>query len=228
MYWLEDDTDPSFAVPDDVVNVLFAIDCKRLPVDHGYSLSAALCQAVPWLREVPGVAVHTVHLAGSQNGWQRPDHDTEHFLLLSRRTKLTLRVPKAQVPAILDSLQGATLQVAGSPLTLGEAKVKRLSIEPTLYSRYVVSHSHEGEDEFLSRTAIELRGLEVRVRKALCGKVYPLSTPQGPITTRSLLLADLTPEESVRLQQQGLGPHRMMGCGIFIPHKGIAAVHRGA
>jgi CRISPR/Cas system CSM-associated protein Csm4 (group 5 of RAMP superfamily) len=40
------------------------------------------------------------------------------------------------------------------------------------------------------------------------------------------MLADLKPEESLRLQQQGLGPHRLMGCGIFIPHKGIDAVHK--
>jgi hypothetical protein len=40
------------------------------------------------------------------------------------------------------------------------------------------------------------------------------------------MLADLTAEESVRLQEQGLGPLRQMGCGIFIPHKGIDAVKK--
>jgi hypothetical protein len=68
--------------------------------------------------------------------------------------------------------------------------------------------------------------MDIRVRKALCGKTTALAAPDGPIETRSLMLADLTPEESLRLQQQGLGPHRAMGCGLFIPHKGIAAVHK--
>jgi CRISPR/Cas system CSM-associated protein Csm4 (group 5 of RAMP superfamily) len=40
------------------------------------------------------------------------------------------------------------------------------------------------------------------------------------------MLASLTPDESLRLQQHGLGPHRTMGCGIFIPHKGIDAVKK--
>lgn len=228
MFWQKDDADPSFEVPDDVVNVLFAIDCKRLPVDHAYALSEALCGAVPWLREDPTVAVHTVHMAGSQNGWQRPEHGTDRFLLLPRRTKLTIRVPKARVTALLDALQGTTLLVAGAALTIGEGKLKGLSKEPTLFARYVATHPDEAEDDFLRRTAAELCALEVRVRKALCGKDTLLSTPQGLISTRSLLLADLSPEESVRLQQQGLGPYRAMGCGIFIPHKGIEAVHRGA
>ncbi len=227
MFWQEDDRDQGFQVPDDVVNVLFAIDCKRLPVDHAYALSTALCEAVPWLRDDPAVAVHTVHLAGSQNGWQRPEHGTDQFLIPSRRTKLTIRVAKAQVPALLGALQGRTLQVKGIPLAIGDGKPKRLSKEPTLFARYVVTLSGEDENAFLSRAATELRAQEVRIRKALCGKDTPLFTPAGSLPTRSLLLADLSPEESVRLQQGGLGPHRAMGCGIFIPHKGIEAVARG-
>ncbi|NCA73146.1 MAG: type I-MYXAN CRISPR-associated protein Cas6/Cmx6, partial [Sphingobacteriia bacterium] len=36
--------------------------------------------------------------------------------------------------------------------------------------------------------------------------------------------AVLTREESIRLQREGLGPHRGLGCGLFIPHKGIDPV----
>ncbi len=50
--------------------------------------------------------------------------------------------------------------------------------------------------------------------------------PGGPIQTRSIMIADLRAEESVRLQQEGIGPMRHMGCGIFIPHKGIDAVKK--
>jgi hypothetical protein len=38
------------------------------------------------------------------------------------------------------------------------------------------------------------------------------------------MLADLTAEESLRLQQHGLGPGRYFGCGLFIPCKGIKTV----
>ena len=57
-----------------------------------------------------------------------------------------------------------------------------------------------------------------------CGKMTLLTTPSGMLRTRSLMLSDLSTGESVRLQQQGLGPHGKMGCGIFIPHKGIESV----
>ena len=39
------------------------------------------------------------------------------------------------------------------------------------------------------------------------------------------MLADLDVEEAVILQQRGIGRHKKMGCGLFIPHKGIKAVH---
>jgi hypothetical protein len=39
------------------------------------------------------------------------------------------------------------------------------------------------------------------------------------------MLADLEVEEAVKLQQEGIGRHKKTGCGLFIPHKGIKAVH---
>jgi CRISPR-associated protein Cas6 len=228
MFWQEDDFDKEFQVPDDVVDVLFAIDCKRLPVDHAHALSRALCDALPWLAEAPGAAVHTVHVAGSQNGWERPQHGTDNHLIVSRRTKLTIRVPKERVEPLIGGLRGCTLDVAGCPLTVGEGKARPLSKETTLFARYVVARPGDSEDDFLAWAAEELGRMGIRVRKALCGKSTPIAAPEGPLATRSLMLAGLSPEESVRLQQSGLGPHREMGCGIFIPHKGIEAVQKGS
>ncbi|MEA3277926.1 MAG: type I-MYXAN CRISPR-associated protein Cas6/Cmx6 [Pseudomonadota bacterium] len=227
MFWQEDDSEKTLQVPDDVVDILFSIDCKRLPVDHAYALSAALREALPWVGEDPSVvAVHAVHVAGSQNGWERPEHGSDQRLIVSRRTKLTIRVSKERMDELMDDLRGKTLDVSGCPLTVREGKIRPLSRESTLFSRYVVTRPDDSEDDFLAWAASELRASDIRVRKALCGKDAPLVTPDGPIRTRSLMLADLTQKESVRLQQTGLGPHREMGCGIFIPHKGIEAVKK--
>jgi hypothetical protein len=92
----------------------------------------------------------------------------------------------------------------------------------------VALESGEADDEhrFLQRVVDELRSRGIRVRKAMCGKTQSIDTPDGPIATRSLMLADLDPEESVQIQQEGLGPLRDKGCGIFLPHKGIEAVKK--
>jgi CRISPR-associated protein Cas6 len=226
MFWQEDQADLPFQVPDDIVDVLFAIDCKRLPVDHAHALSVALSESLPWLRDAAGVGVHTIHVAGSQNGWQRPEHGTDEHLAVSRRTKLTIRVSKDRVEDLIEGLRDKTLMVADCPLTIREGKSRPLSTETTLFARYVVTDPEDTEAQFLSWAAGELGRMGIGVRKALCGKPNALATPAGPVHTRSLLLAELSPEASVRLQQTGLGAHREMGCGIFIPHKGIDAVKK--
>ena len=38
------------------------------------------------------------------------------------------------------------------------------------------------------------------------------------------MLAELKPEDAVKLQQLGVGIHQDLGCGLFLPHKGIDAV----
>ena len=38
------------------------------------------------------------------------------------------------------------------------------------------------------------------------------------------MVAALPAAASLALQQQGLGDGRLMGCGLFVPHKGIEAV----
>ena len=227
MFWQEDPSDTKYQVPDEIIDLLFSIDCKRIPVDHAYALSHALHDAVSWLADEPGASVHPVHVAGSQNGWERPEHGTDQLLLLSRRTKLTIRVPKRRADELQRPITGRTLDIAGCAMTIGQAKERHLSAETTIFSRYVASPDDGDEDAFLRWAANELNKLDIRMRKALCGKSTVLQTPNGDLHTRSLMVAELHPREAVRLQQVGLGPNRRMGCGIFIPHKGIEAVGKG-
>lgn len=227
LYWQEDLSEQHCEVPTDILDILFTLDGKRLPVDHAHALMRAIAGVLPWFEEEPGLGIHSIHVAGSQNGWERPEHGTHSHILLSRRTKLTIRAPRDRVESLIAALSGVTLDVNGCPLTLGAAKTRLLSKETTLFSRYLVSLPGESEGDFLTRAAAELAALDIRLRKALCGKSLTLAIPDGVLETRSLLLADLAPEESIRLQRHGLGPYRAMGCGLFIPHKGIESVRKG-
>ncbi|NCA71211.1 MAG: type I-MYXAN CRISPR-associated protein Cas6/Cmx6 [Sphingobacteriia bacterium] len=223
MYWNDDDHADEVRAPDDIVDIRFEIDCRLIPVDHAHALADALRGVLPWIAEEPSLAIHTVHVAGSQNGWERPTHGTSSCLMVSRRTKLTIRAPRHRVDTLLDILPGTRLDLDGYALTIGPGKLKALSTETTLFARYVALDLTDNADEtaFLAAAAAALGKLDIRVRKALCGIPHPVATPAGAIPTRSLMLAGLTLPESIRLQQQGLGSHRLLGCGIFIPHKGI-------
>lgn len=228
MFWQEDEKPRAYEVPDDIVDLVFDIQCRELPVDHQCDLSDALCAHVPELRDDNPLAVHSIHLAGSQNGWERPDPRLGQKLMLSRRTKLTLRVTADAQAQIAERLDGVELDIGGCVLKIGKAKTKKLSSQGTVFSRYVVLEPGEDNDEtaFMQRVVSQLAERGIRVRKALSGKTTEIQGPDGPVLTRSLMIADLPADESVKLQQEGLGPLRHMGCGIFIPHKGIDAVKK--
>ncbi len=224
-FWEEEAPKAVVPVPDDIVDLAFTLRCRQIPVDHGYALSRALQQALPWMRDDERVAVHQIHVASSQNGWERPSQGSEQLLQLSRRTKLLLRLPVERVDDAR-KLAGRVLDIGGYPLTVGEGSTRPLSKLTTIFARYVVSAAGDDEAQFLANMARELDTLGIRVKKALCGRPNLLATGEQPVCTRSLLLADLNADDSLRLQRVGLGSHRKMGCGIFVPHKGIDPVNK--
>ncbi|OGT90893.1 MAG: type I-MYXAN CRISPR-associated protein Cas6/Cmx6 [Gammaproteobacteria bacterium RIFOXYA12_FULL_61_12] len=225
MFWQEDSRGEQQTVPGDIMDLSFSLICRHIPVDHAYALSTALRRALPWLDQEPQAAIHLIYAAGSQNGWTRPRHSPGEILHLSHRAKLSLRLPQSRL-AEAEQLTGTTLDIAGHPLTLGKSQRKPLSKLGTLFARHIACDPEQPEEAFLQEMALELAQTGVRIRKALCGMGIELYTPDGPLFTRSLMLADLPYEESIRLQQRGIGHHRLMGCGIFIPHKDIDAVNK--
>jgi len=223
MYWEEDKDSEPPEVGDTVVDLVFGTDCRCLPVDHAYELSQAIQHVLPWLPDEPHAGMHTIHGAASGNGWVRPQAPDD-LLQLSRRTKFTLRVPKHRIGDAME-LQGKTLDVAGYPLVLKSATQRPLSVLTTLFARYLaMERDLDDEEQLLNWAASQLQRLNIHPRKLLCGTLHLIKTPMGDVQTRSLMIADLDYDESLRLQEQGLGPHRMLGCGLFIPHKGIQAL----
>jgi len=220
MYWQETSRQETIVVPDDVVDVVYQIACRTLPVDHAWALSRAVQQLLPWIATEPAAGVHTIHVADSGNGWMRPEQ-ADDLLYLSRRTRLVLRVPRQRVDEA-QTLVGNTLEVAGHAMKIEQATVRSLGPISTIFARYVVG-DEQGEDEnaFLACILAELKALGVQPKKMLCGIEKVLVTPERPIRTRSLMIAELTPPESVTVQQRGLGPLRQLGCGLFLPHKDI-------
>ena len=203
----------------DIVDAVFAISCRNLPVDHAYALSQAIQGVLPWFAGEPGAGLHTVHGAASASGWMRPEGE-DALLQLSRRAKLALRLPRHRLDDAA-ALLGRTLEVAGCPLRVDKLALRPLSRITTLFSRCVVLAEEGDEAAFLALATGELGALGIRPGTMLCGRVTPVATPARTYQTRSLMLAGLTPEQSLALQRQGLGAERKLGCGLFIPHKDI-------
>lgn len=225
MFWTEDtDKNVKYVVPDDVIDIAYKLDCRTLPIDHMHALATAIQQALPWFVDEEHCGVHLIHVAESGNGWMRPDDPENEVLCVSRRTRMTLRIPGTRLDDA-QQLTGQTLDIDGHRLTVKEAAVKKLSALPTVFSRYVITEKDKDENEFLNEMFEQLKELDIAVKKMMAGRQHQFKLPDQTIYTRALMLADLSMDESVKLQQFGLGPGRKMGCGLFLPQKGITAVN---
>jgi CRISPR-associated protein Cas6 len=208
-----------FVVPDEVVDLLFKIKCNTLPVDHAWALSEAIQAELPWFADEPLAGLHLIYGADSGNGWERPQGG-EDLLYLSRRTRLVLRLPKHRVEDA-QALSGKTLKIQDNPLEVGDGYTRNLAVTTTLYCRHLVTDTEMAEDEFMSLAVDTLKGMNIRFKKVLCGKSRSFTTPDGELPTQSLMVAGLPLDDAITLQQQGLGPHRNRGFGLFVPHKTV-------
>ncbi|MDD2917542.1 type I-MYXAN CRISPR-associated protein Cas6/Cmx6 [Rhodoferax sp.] len=193
------------------VDLIFPISGRFLPRDHAQPLRDALCSAWPWLEGEPLAGVQGIKLVPG----------TEPQAMLSRRTKLLLRLSRPRASELLDG-PGLDIDVAGHALHLDAPHVRELVPHTTLYAYHVVAADTD-EVAFMAAVTRELTDLGIGGER-VCGKRQRMTLASGVVTTFSLMLHGLAPEPSLHLQQHGIGPHRLLGCGIFIPHKSAAAV----
>lgn len=193
------------------VDVAFPLQGHALPRDHRLALAESVAQVLPWLADDPQAAVHPVKLV----------HGSGEPALLSARSRLVLRVARERADD-LHVLTGRTLHVAGHELTLGEPQRRELLPHTTLYAHFVDAGDAD-EAAFLDAVASELQQMEVSCHR-VCGREQAWRGPQQPLHGFSLMLHGLRAAAALRVLEHGLGAHRLLGCGVFVPHKSAAAV----
>lgn len=194
-----------------VVDLAFELGGGSVAGDHAAALWRALERALPWLGEDGETAVHPIRAARLTGG----------RLALNRRSRLMLRLPQGRVTAAL-ALSGTRLDLDGEAIEPGRALARTLIAHPTLYAQRVVT-GDEDEIAFMASAERELAALAVR-GDFICGRRSAVRGPAGELVGFSVMLTGLRQEDSLRVQTAGLGRHRTLGCGVFVPHRATAAV----
>lgn len=203
-----------------MIDIAFHIKCKTLPYDHAYGLSQAITKLLPWMDKIEHAGIQTLHGPDSGNGWVRSENEE---IFLSKRTRLLLRVPRSEINKT-QKIEGSTIKVSGSEIIIGKSVLKSFLVVRDLICRFVLCEGMQTEEEFLSDIKNELKNNNILIKKAICGKSKSLTINGNKKYTRSLMIADLSKENSILLQDLGVGKGRIFGCGIFLPHKSIDAV----
>ncbi|MCC6608054.1 MAG: type I-MYXAN CRISPR-associated protein Cas6/Cmx6 [Burkholderiales bacterium] len=199
-------------IPDaDFVDLAYTLAGGRLPGDHSAALWRALARALPWLEAEERAAVLPIRAASVSDG----------SLAVNRRSRLLMRLPAPRVRAAL-ALCGTSLAIDDAQVEVGNAMTRALIAHGTLYAHRVACPVAD-EAAFVRDVAEGLGALAVG-GDFICGRRTAVRGPDGELAGYSLMLTGLRPAESLRLQVAGLGPHRKLGFGVFVPHRSTAAV----
>ena len=219
MFWEEDNQDNTNKTNDSIVDVSFKVNCKKIAADHSYDLFEAVLKKFPHIEEIENLAIHSVYGAESGAGWERPETE----IYLSKRTRFCIRTPKEHSKDFF-SLEDEILKVGKYEMQLSKPTIKDLIVTDTLFCRSVVIENSNNEEEFLKDIHSSLKSIGVNVKKMLCGKEHLIKIPNRTLAGKTLLITDLEKDDSIKIQQLGIGIGKLYGCGIFLPHKSIAPV----
>tara|TARA_Y100000782_G_C10145460_1_gene249143 strand:+ start:595 stop:1263 length:669 start_codon:yes stop_codon:yes gene_type:complete len=203
-----------------MTDIAYMINCKTLPYDHAFKLSNQITMVLPWLNDNLQNGIHMLHGPHAGHGWERSTDDT---IFLSKRTRLILRIPKTHIDRA-KKLEGVTLKISNDTLVVGKSYEKPFTETRDLFSKFVIVDKGINEEQFLEKINNELQQNGVSLHKTICGKTNTLEINNKKKSTRSLMLPGLSKQQSILIQDKGLGEGRIFGCGLFVPHKSIDAV----
>lgn len=190
----------------DVVDLAFGLRGASISAGYADRLWSALSAQMPWLAEVAGLGVHP--LAGMSA--------SAETLYLTRHSRLILRLPLARCDAAR-ALSGTRLDFGGD-VEVAAAMVRPLLPATVVHAR-LVALADEDEARFLAtcQASLAAAGIAGEVLLGRRGR-------RGGHAGYSVMVREISPADSLRLQQLGLGAGRQQGCGIFVPHKSTDAV----
>jgi len=199
------------------VNLSFPVRGQYLPGEHHYLLYAALSHAIASFHR-PGEAIRFTTI----NGLRGPSGLIQVF----PKSQLRLRLPQENIGEVLP-LAGLTLQVGDHTIHLGVPTVTPLSLATALAARIVTFKHSMDPERFLATARQRLTELDIQAQPEIplleSGKRIGEPRRQvlrihgRPVVGFALRVTGLSAEESLRLQEEGLGGRRRLGCGFFTP-----------
>ena len=207
-----------------------------LPVDHGYPLFSAISRLVPSAHGSEGWALLPVRGKLSED---------KRLLATTPDSSITIRLAKERAMEFLPLMRQA-MTVDGYHLDTADFHVRSHRPAAALVAHNVsinvIEYQNDDTDDvrrekFTASLMRQLRQIAEkdqfnvddlvvtvgRTRMQRIGKMQTLKRKAGEVEDRARVLGyqvfveDLTPEASLSLQHHGLGGHRHMGCGSFIP-----------
>jgi len=199
-----------------VIDLSFVLVGTSIPLDHGYTLFSALCRVVPALHGDRRAGVHPIRGRQTAPG----------VLSLTERSRLKLRLPSEEIAPYI-AVAGRSLDLEGHHVRVGIPQVEALVPSTNLAARLVTFRNALDPSAFEADCRRELERMQISgtpqlvpaTRSKFAGQPLRrvLRVKDRRVVGYALRVLGLTAEESIVLQENGLGGRRRMGCGMFGP-----------
>jgi CRISPR-associated protein Cas6 len=200
-----------------MLDAAFGVRGDLLAAEHHYLLLGALSDLVPEFH-VEGAELRFAPINGEREG--------KGTIRLSDRSRLRVRLPVDRIALILP-LAGRTIRIGEHPVTLGVPTVAPLTPAPTVAARTVTFKNSTEPEQFLTvaRRKLDELGVAGEPGIPLIREGERTGQPRRrilrikgrQIVGYSLQVEGLNADESLQLQEKGLGGRCRMGCGFFLP-----------
>ena len=189
------------------VDLAFRVMGTKLPVDHGYALYSAVSRLVPEIHEAKAIGIHPI----------RGRYVGEGSLHATPSSRLIFRLPDDQIRPFL-KLAGKSLEVDSDRLRVGVPETRVLRPAANLYARLVTIKGFMEPDTFLEAARRKLQEMGVTADLRV-GERRTLRVKDKQVVGFEVTALRLDAEDSLRLQEVGIGGRRHMGCGVFVPFR---------
>lgn len=204
-----------------IINLSFPVTGTELWADHNHRLCAAICTQFPELHELKGFAINTITGIPNKPG----------KISLTNKSRLLLRLPVEAIAQVYQ-LTGRTLDVGGYAIQLGNPELQTLKPVESLKARIVTIKGYTEPALFLGAAHRQLQQLEINANIGIPGneqgepkrltltikKKVGEEIKKYTIVGFTVIVSELSAEDSIKLQIHGLGGKRRLGCGIFCPN----------
>ncbi len=201
------------------LELVFPASGQHIPTDHSYPLYSALSAVVPQFHDAAS-GLRFAAITGEPDG--------AGHLRLADHSCLRVRVADDAIRTVLP-LAGKRLEIAGHAVRLGVSSVRTLIPAPRLFARIVTFKNNDDPEKFLETARGKLAEMGVTAEPELpihitgdrAGEPHrKIVRVKGvAIVGYSLLVSELTADDSLKLQTHGLGGRTQMGCGFFVPFR---------
>ena len=194
------------------ISVQFPVQGRQMPADHGYLLYSAISQIKPELHETGWLGIELISGVPFDKGV---------IVLPTRGATLRLRIPADKFGEVI-CLAGKQLDIEGHKIRLGIPTARPLLPARALYSRIVTFRNSLEIPKFLETAKRDLTENGITAELEIPKETYSrhrriITIKDKKIVGFSLIAHGLNDEDSLKLQSEGLGGRRSMGCGIFNP-----------